>query len=360
MRAKLIAILIFLSGLAFSKSDSILLIQPTGPYAVGTMVYEWEDNDRNFNFSSYNSDPRTLICQVWYPSLKDNSAQRVPYSLSEEYNLVKTNSFLRTEFHPNLNNVPIIIFVPGRGLERFAYTSIIEELASYGFFVVSVDLPEIGYARYKDGFEVKPSQKFAPPEGMMAGPYEKVDAFFDEATRLGNEDLQFITRKLEELSESGRFKNKINPNKIGVFGHSLGGRIAGYFSSQNSSVKAYASMEGIPPRKVRFEGLIRVPSLMMCSKETWYYAKENYQSFLDNCKEETYMLQLVDFGHNSFTEGPYLFSKSFKYAIDPVRALELGRELLLNFFNMHLNDEKIDFEILLHSDVHYKFEKYPK
>jgi hypothetical protein len=72
-----------------------------------------------------------------------------------------------------MGTLNLLKVLPGLGTKRFLYTTIAEGLASNGFFVASIDLPEIGYLLYQDGFILKPSDEFNPPRGMMAGPYEK-------------------------------------------------------------------------------------------------------------------------------------------------------------------------------------------
>ena len=173
----------------------------------------------------------------------------------------------------------------------------------------------------------------------MAGPYEKVDAFFEEPTEKGYQDLMFVMKNIAELNEYA-FENKLDLKNIGVFGHSLGGRIAGELTAKSEKVKALATMEGIPPRDVRFEGKIVVPSLMLCSSGTLKYAVDNYKSFIDNRNNTVYMTELVDFGHNSMTDNPYIYPGNFRYEIDSKKALEISRTLLTDFFKERLIGEK--------------------
>jgi dienelactone hydrolase len=199
-------------------------------------------------------------------------------------------------------------------------------------------MPEIGYVIYQDGFTLYPSDEFKTPSGMMAGPYERVDAFFEKPTEMGYQDLLFVINKITELN-TYVFYSKINLSNIGVFGHSLGGRIAGELTAKSEKVKALATMEGIPPRDVRYEGKIVVPSLMMCGSGTLKYALDNYKSFIDNRKNIIYMTELVDFGHNSMTDNPYIYPKNFRYEIDSKKALEISRTLLTDFFKEYLRGE---------------------
>lgn len=336
MKILLVIIFVSLSSGLICQTDSVKLLKPTGKYPIGTVVYEWTDNTREIELTFHKGDKRAINVQLWYPAKIDSNSIRAPYSsLSKDYEKVLANSFLRPSFNDEVKNSNLILFSPGRGTERFLYTTIIEELASHGFIVASVDMPQIGYVLYSDGMLVKPSSKFKPPKGLMGGPYEMVDEFFEKPTELGFNDLQFVYQKIIDLNKfdpAERFTKKINLQSIGIFGHSLGGRIAGKFAAENKNVKAYISMEGIPPRDIRYEGKIKIPIVMLCSSGTWPYAKENYFSLINNRNNSVFMIELLGFGHNSVTDNPLIYPGSFNYKIDPKLGLEISREIVLNYF----------------------------
>jgi len=361
MKNTLIIIFITFSTILFGQVDSIQLLQPTGIYPVGTIIYEWTDNSREIQLTSHIGDKRTIIVQLWYPARIDSSSIKAPYSsLSKEYQNVSANSYLRPSFNEEIENSNLIILTPGRGTERFLYTTIAEELASHGFTVASVDMPQIGYVLYQDGMIIKPSPEFKPPSGMMSGPYELVDKFFEEPTELGTKDLDFAYKRITELNTSdpnNRFTQTINLQSIGIFGHSLGGRIAGKYAAENTNVKAYISMEGIPPRGIRYEGKISIPIAMLCSNGTWPYAKENYFSLINNRNSTVFMIELLDFGHNSVTDNPYIYPASFNYKIEPELGLKISREIILKYFDS-VFEKKESFYRSLKNNNQIKFKEY--
>jgi len=337
MKSGILLLLLCFTNVIFSQQDTIQLIKPTGNYSVGTVTFEWTDESRLLNYTSHAGDKRTIIVQIWYPAEMNGNAQGAPYNaLSQDYDKVLTNSYLRPPYSNEIKKSNLILFAPGRGTERFLYTTLIEELASHGYVVASVDMPEIGYVLYQDGLVMSPSGRFKPPRGMMGGPYEKVDKFFEEPTEMGYLDLEFVLQKIEKLNmadSSGRFTERIDVDHIGVFGHSLGGRIAGEFTARNKRVKGYISMEGIPPRDVRYGGMIKIPIAMLCSSGTWPYAKENYFSLIDNRNAPAFMIEMEGYGHNSVTDNPFIYAESFNYQIDPRVGLEESRKIVLEYFN---------------------------
>ncbi|MGB5529017.1 MAG: hypothetical protein WBQ32_03530 [Ignavibacteriaceae bacterium] len=339
-----IILLLALSFKSYGQTDSIQLIKPTGVYSVGTSVYEWTDESREMRIRPDFTQKRALITQFWYPVNFDTTLINAPYSpLSKDYQKTLTNSYLKASIAKEIDKAPIVLIVPGRGTERFLYTTIAEELASQGFMVASIDMPEIGYVIYQDGFTLYPSDEFKTPGGMMAGPYERVDEFFEKPTEIGYRDLMFVINKITEI-KTYAFDNKIDLENIGVFGHSLGGRIAGELTARYNNVRALATMEGVPPRDVRYEGKIVVPSLMLCGSGTLKYAVENYNSFIDNRKNIVYMAELINFGHNSLTDNPYIYPKNFSYEIDAEVALKTSRILLADFFKEYLKEEVSFYE----------------
>lgn len=334
---KLLPFLALLINLViFGQGDAIRLPQPSGIYPVGSMVYEWTDVSRETRLSAHSGDKRTLVVQIWYPAKTDSTATHTPYApLYDSYPIVETNSYLRPAFADGAD-AKLILIAPGRGTQRFAYTTIAEELASHGYVVAAVDMPEIGYVRYTDGLVVRASEQFRPPRGMMGGPYEKVDQFFEVPAQMGYEDLEFAYAQIVVLTEAdvnNRFTGMINASEVGVFGHSLGGRIAGKFAVENPNVKAYISMEGIPPRDIRYGGKMKMPVALLCSSGTWPYARENYFSLIDNRSQPVYMLELETFGHNSVTDHPFLFPDRFTYTIDPDLGLHISRKIVLDYFD---------------------------
>jgi hypothetical protein len=78
---------------------------------------------------------------------------------------------------------------------------------------------------------------------------------------------------------------------------------------------------------------------MMCSSGTLPYAKDNYQMLIDGRKEEVFMIELVDFGHNSVTDFPFVTPSQFNYAIDARLGLETSVQIVRAFFDAYLGAE---------------------
>ncbi len=322
-----------------AQRTPISLPQPNGPYPVGTVTYQWEDHTRTFSFSSYEGDFRQVMVQFWYPAQDDSTALLASYSpLSPDYRHVAGHSTVRPAFSNGLRANPLVLISPGRGTERFGYTTIAEALASNGYVVAAVDMPDIGYVTYPDGYIARPNPAFRPSRELMAGPYENVDEFFETPTEMGLEDLELVLRRIHQLNDddpTGRFTERIDLSRVGIFGHSLGGRIAGALAEKQTSIKAYIAMEGIAPRRARLNGL-GMPAAMMVSSGTLPYAIDNYQTLIDGRKNTVFMVELQKFGHNSVTDFPYVTPDQFGYEIDPRVGLITSVTIVQAFFDAYL------------------------
>jgi hypothetical protein len=52
--------------------------QPTGPYQIGTVTYQWVDAARPELFTADPHDRRELMVQLWYPAKPAPAAPRAP------------------------------------------------------------------------------------------------------------------------------------------------------------------------------------------------------------------------------------------------------------------------------------------
>jgi hypothetical protein len=53
------------------RNVSVTMVElpaPTGPFSIGTKIYNWEDRSRRELASKNPADSRQLIVQVWYPT----------------------------------------------------------------------------------------------------------------------------------------------------------------------------------------------------------------------------------------------------------------------------------------------------
>jgi predicted dienelactone hydrolase len=302
--------LVLVAGRALAQTQPLLILpEPTGPSSVGTTVWHWIDAERPDENTSDRDDVREIMAQAWYPTVADAAAGPAPYApLYLDLSHVRTWSYAAARVAPGDKPLPVLVIAPGRGVARHFYTTIAEDLASHGYFVLAVDSPHSGRVVYPDGRSIPPSTRYRIPFEILTGPYERVDQFFAEAAELGAADLAFALQRLAEINQKDparRFTGRLELSRLGAFGHSLGGRIAGAAVAADSRFVAYASMEGVPPRAPR-KGGMDAAVLMLVSSVLPDMAQPNIRDIIPKRRNDVYAATLSGFGHNSVTDLPLL------------------------------------------------------
>lgn len=106
---------------------------------------------------------------------------------------------------------PLVVLSPGFTLDRKLFSSYAERLASYGFVaVLSKASNETNHARYRDGL------------------IDELDWLVDPQGR-GSDSVD----------------GRVNKDKIGLVGHSLGGKISALVAAQDRRVKAYLGLDPV-------------------------------------------------------------------------------------------------------------------
>ncbi len=331
---------------AHEADKEITLPAPSGDFPVGVMSYHWVDGSTPDTLSPDPKDRREIMAQVWYPAKHYSGEVAAPYRplARDIFGSVHSHAIGGAAFADMKARAPVILLCPGRGTSARNYTATAEELASRGYVVAAIDSKHSGFVEFPDGRRVSPSDKYKIPFEVLTGPYEKVDAFFEEATKFGASDAHFALSQLARLNKNdpgGRFKNRLNMKNLGAFGHSLGGRICGAVVGHDRRFNVYASMEGVPPRHVRRGGMRAAVLLLYGSYLPEEMALPNMEEVIPQRKNDVYIARIEGFGHNSVTDSPYVQPGAFDYAIDAQEGLNLTRELLNEFFDAYLRDNRV-------------------
>ncbi len=264
--------------------------KPSGPYAVGTTVYHWADEQRREPYSDNPADLRELMAQVWYPASEGGGERRSPYLLNaskmtaaisskmmglpafalSRLGLVKTHSLVDAKLSDAESRYPVLIFSHGMNGYRNQNMYQMEELASHGYIVVAAD-----YA-YEAAASVYPDGRVALSKISSS---LTSNAQYEEHIPLWTTDATFVLDQVEKLNrndETGRFTGKIDLDRIGMLGHSFGGAVTVQMLKKDPRVKAALSMDGGfygPPVSEKGFGK---PFLMMYSDEIYSMVMTSY------------------------------------------------------------------------------------
>ncbi|MGG5784793.1 alpha/beta hydrolase family protein [Bacillus albus] len=252
--------------------------EPTGPHRVGTKLYHWIDHQRNEPYSENSTDQRELMVQIWYPAAEKSKGDQEPYlrninELSKglektlsipafafsHLELVKSHSFMDLQLSDSENHYPILLFSHGFNGFRNQNTFEVEELASQGYIVLSID----------HTFDTAAT---VFPDGRVAyvQPFNLTDDAGDSHIKLWEEDVTFVLNQIEKLNqndETGFFTGRLDISRIGMFGHSYGGATAAQILAKDSRVKAAINMDGALYGEILPESGIGKPFLLMSAVE---------------------------------------------------------------------------------------------
>jgi hypothetical protein len=119
---------------------------------------------------------------------------------------------------------PVLLFSPGLGVPALAYSIQLAELASYGYVVFALDHPyDTALVRLQSGKTIAFAERNAP-KGPPNAAFFRVDA---ERESVWTKDTQFALRQIRRLNSEGEpFERRLDLSNVGVFGHSMGGRVA--------------------------------------------------------------------------------------------------------------------------------------
>lgn len=228
-----------------SNSDARFLTQElTGEYAVGVKKFYLEDASRNEKDLGHDVDrTRRVMIDVHYPATPN---KEVGYRIQPTYAngppLKVDGGWTRSQ--PGIAPVPekkfpVVLFSPGWGCSHDFYQHIVEELASHGFCVVSVNSP------FTSGFTCGDTAFLGHDQPVLPDPEPGDEAELMFATEVMNkaEDLKFVMKQIKLDAIEG-LEGVLDKNSIGVLGHSLGGSAGVQLSRSDKTVKAGINLDG--------------------------------------------------------------------------------------------------------------------
>jgi predicted dienelactone hydrolase len=232
------------STLPGSASDqSIALLSPSGPFAIGTKTYSWVDRSRHEKASHDPKEYLRLIVQVWYPARSQGGATSPYVPRLSAYGTVweksETRAASRTQTHSRLNappapdlRFPVVLLSHGWQGTRSEYSSLAEDLASRGYAVFGVDHPYMGRIVLPNG-KVTPST-----EQQSRSPAEIMEYY--------GRDLQFAIDEITRLNAfpgDTTLAGRLDLSRIAAIGHSSGFSAVSDACRRDSRIKACVNID---------------------------------------------------------------------------------------------------------------------
>ena len=270
-----VGIAVLLGLLWLDHNRETTLPTPTGPFAVGRTTYAWSDAAQADPLAPQPGTKRELFAWLWYPTAPRQPSQTgddylpAPWRtalerqggvlltqfLTRDLSRVRTHSIRDAELSPQLRSYPVVLMRAGLAALTTDYTTLAEDLASHGYVVVGFDAP------YRSFVVVFPDGRViarAPQNNADLVSGSEQEQLANKLVRAWSADMGFALDQLERLNTSdpsGRFLRRLDMQRVGVFGHSLGGAEALQFCHDDSRCKAGIDVDGAPLGSVIAEGV---------------------------------------------------------------------------------------------------------
>lgn len=265
--------------------------RPTGPFAIGTVSFHWVDTGRRELFSSDPNESREISARVWYPARDEPSAPRaryledpgpvtaamarivhLPSLLFSHFRYVTTHAVRAAPMADGIPTYPVLIFLSGLGGFPESNTFQVEELVSRGYVVVGLGQGGASAAlRLADGriLAVPPRELIQALIEQSVNPAAKAPVLNGRALPDGiipyfAQDVSFSIDRLAAVNQGDPndrrawpLAGRLDLDRLGVFGISLGAMVAGEACLRDARIKAALMMDAAMPADLVRGGLRR-------------------------------------------------------------------------------------------------------
>jgi dienelactone hydrolase len=233
--------------------------------------------------------------------------------------------------------LPLVVLSPGFTNSRSVLTALAEDLASHGYVVAGIDHT---YESYATAFPDRRVTTCLARETRRRG-----DGFWEKLTPGRAADVSFVLDELTGAHPAWPGAALIDPSRIAMAGHSIGGGAAIAALLADSRIRAGIDMDGTIPTPIPDHGLSR-PFLFLGKQSnytpgsggsvtTW----ERDWKLLTGWKRWLLVAGAI---HASFTDLALLADQvgiDTGAALPGARSLDITRAYVRAFFDQHLRSE---------------------
>ncbi len=358
---------------------------PAGPSPIGTATYHWVDAARSETFTTDPNDRRELMVQIWYPGKADPSSRRASYipdagvvtrALARFLKLpefifghlkyVTTHAIPAARVADRERRYPVLIFREGLGGYRQMNTFQVEELVSHGYVVAAIDQPyAAAMVVFPDGRRAAHDSRLDPPY-RYAGYDPRRDpthtAFMDARIPDLAQDVVFTLDQLASLNQAdpnGILTGRLDLQRSGLFGHSLGGIVGAEACRMEPRLRACLLEDAFMPADVVRAGLQQATMWITRNADTMRLERRRsggwpepsirehlatMRAVYQSLPGDGYYVQVSGMFHIDMTDAPLLSPLGrllgFTGPIGGVRAHHIINAYSLAFFDRHLKGER--------------------
>ncbi len=351
-----------------ANMDNIVKVlpPPTGDYSIGRKNLLRKTDTRS----------RPIACQIWYPAQTAtgkpalHQSREVTKASSDflgmpllwlsYFSLIETNTF-EDALPVDGEKFPILLYNHGYGGFTSVYQTVFEELVSHGYVVVSIGHKDESALLIAEDGSVIPGIRDNPfynkrqselngeeinrlqsiilnsddPEDNKEA-YKKLvklSPLHKESVELWADDTKEVIKVLKNPDNSFR---KLFPifdfDRIGIFGHSVGGATAGQMAFDDPEVRAGINLDGF-----QFGDLVnnklKIPFMFVSSNESGdRYLRAG--SFMKESDADCYQATIQGTTHSDFSDLNYILRGD-------QRKIDAQRSLILSFFDKYLKGKDV-------------------
>ncbi|TGB13330.1 alpha/beta hydrolase family protein [Streptomyces palmae] len=289
-----------LGGSATRAWAAPTLPAPSGPHRVGTTSLHLVDRSRHDPWVP-NQPYRELMVSIRYPARDTGGHPAAPLMLpgeaaayDQQNNLsgvpqgkvdwaaIRTHARQDAPIDRRGGRLPVVLYSPGAGDPRTLGSSLVDDLASRGYAVVTIDHTHEGPGVEFPGGRVERSLML--DEYQRADQEHRVPDLLRKITAVRVADTRFVLDELDRLAAGHNpdadhqqlppgLRGALDTGRTAMFGQSAGGFTAAHTMHDDPRIKAAANMDGVMgytqddgdpsnPSAVGIDGLDR-PLLLM-------------------------------------------------------------------------------------------------
>lgn len=347
--------------LFFAASNAqILLPKPSGRYVVNQTIVQLTDDSRIDPYQPGNI-PRSVLISTFYPSSELKASSQFcpsPYLppltaafLDQKYSVVGLPNGTFEQFQLQLpcpttssnknclsskQNFPVILFSPGSGVSRLLYSVLAQQLASAGHIVITIDHPgDADIVEFPDGKVVYD----ALPNATLDDFAKAVDVRAQDATFVLNSISKApVAKQLIPGAKAG-----FNVQKVGMYGHSLGGATAFSTAYLDKRIVGAVDLDGLLFGPVIENGLSKKQALLFFGRSDHNSTSdETVAGAIKNSKGWKKSLVLDGAQHLTYSDLPVLASllgiqealADYVGTVPGARVLQILPRYLTEFFSL--------------------------
>ncbi|GAA2687328.1 alpha/beta hydrolase family protein [Actinoplanes palleronii] len=326
------------AGRAAAAPARLTLPAPTGPHPVGTVSMHLGDRRR---------PGREMMASFWYPARDVRRHPVAPWLAAAPLRELLAANGLDPDVASPLTAGhegaavlpggprPVVVFSHGSNGHRSETTIVVQELASHGYVVVTVDHPDDSFSEFPDGRVTVPSED---DNGTPWDHAHDVRNLLDRIADLAggrNPDLQ---RRPLPANLAGA----LDLHRIGMFGWSKGATATALVMNTDRRVRAGLSFDGPMLSQPRPAAIDR-PFMLMTAEFTPCAEESGVAELWPLLHGWRRQVHAEGADHGSFCDSAWLLPQLAARAdapLDPAQAVRIQQAYPLAFFDRHLRGQR--------------------